>query len=81
MSKPYRESAELAGAVRRMVRALVRRASEGDTMALEELFTLERETGESTNEAIRGLHSFGYSYGELAGELGVTRQAVRPRVA
>lgn len=81
MSKPYRESAELAGAVRRMVRALVRRASEGDTMALEELFALERETGESTNEAIRVLHSFGYSYGELAGELGVTRQAVRQRVA
>lgn len=65
--------------VRRMVRALVRRAAEGDTEALEALADLEALVPAAVTEAGRSLHRFGYSYGELCQVTGTSRQAARQR--
>lgn len=77
------ESPELGAMVRRMVRALVRRAAEGDTEALEQLAQLETELPTATTCAMALMHSVyelpWYSFGELAQVLGVSRQAARQR--
>lgn len=74
------ESRDVASAVRRMLRALVRRAGEGDTEALVELHRLEVAASEATTSAGAALHASGhYSYTDLAKELGVSRQAARQR--
>lgn len=80
-----RESAELGSMLRRMVRALVRRAAEGDTEALRELARLQDElpgaitvAGQLMHEGTR-MGGEGYDYTTLAGELGITRQAARQR--
>lgn len=63
-----------------MIRALVRRAGDGDLEALECLGFLEAEIQAGVKDAGRALHAWGYSYTELAPWLGVTRQAVRQRL-
>lgn len=78
------EADDIGAMVRRMVRTLVRRAADGDTMALEQLAQLERELPTATSSAIALMNTErpgcpAYSFGELAGELGVSRQAVRQR--
>lgn len=74
-----RESPEVGSAALRMMRALVRRAGEGDTEALEWLAHLERELPALITEAGAAAHRFGYTYTTLAQCLGVTRQAARQR--
>lgn len=77
------EAPEIGGMVRRMMRALVRRAAEGDTEALEQLASLTDESRYAQTAAIILMQSGermagdGYSFGHLAGVLGVTRQATR----
>lgn len=69
--------------MRRMFRALVRRAAEGDWEALEALARLEDVASVATAVAIRRSHHSGgglYSYGELAQVLHTSRQAARQRV-
>ncbi len=69
--------------VGRMLRALVRRAEEGDTEALEQLARLEVAAAHATTEAMVAMYTGSgprYSYGEVANILGVSRQAVRQRV-
>jgi N-acetyl-beta-hexosaminidase len=77
------EAPELGGMVRRMVRALVRRAAEGDTEALEQLYQLEAELPTATSCAMAMMNartsSPVYSFTELANVLGTTRQAARQR--
>lgn len=75
------EASDVAAMVERMLRALERRASTGDTEALVELAKLERGMSDHVGRAGAALHQFGYTYGELAGELGVSRQAARARFA
>lgn len=66
----------------RMFRALVNRAADGDTEALEVLAGLEREAASSLTLAVRRAHSeAGYSFTELGAVLGVSRQAARQRVS
>jgi DNA-directed RNA polymerase specialized sigma24 family protein len=65
---------------RRVIRSLVRRAAEGDTEALEQLADLDRVVSAAVAEALALMHGeAGYSYGELAAVLGVSRQAVLKR--
>lgn len=80
------ESPELGGAARRMMRALVRRAAEGDTEALEQLASLQLELQAAIQAAGKLMHSGermadgkGYSFTELADVLGISRQAARQR--
>lgn len=80
------ESPEIGAMVRRMVRALVRRAAEGDTEALEELARLEGElpaaitvAGKLMASGERMALDQSYSYTELGDVLGISRQAARQR--
>lgn len=77
------EAPELGSMIRRTVRALVRRAAEGDTEALEQLAMLERELPSATSSALAmmnaGTRGPAYSFTELAAVVGTTRQATRQR--
>lgn len=74
------EAPEVGQAARRFVRALVVRATEGDTEAIEQLVETQHETTQAITAAGHALHEVaGYSYTELAQVLGVTRQAARER--
>jgi len=78
--EPY-EAPQIGAMMERMFRALVRRAGEGDTEALEQLLRLQDVNAEAIKSAGRGLAEFGYSYGELARWTGVSRQAAAKRYA
>jgi len=69
------EDREYAAFMRRAVRAFVRRAG-NDPEALRMLVDLGRYVDESVAEGIKGAHNTGYSYGEIAARLGISRQAV-----
>lgn len=77
--KREREAPEVGAMAGRVIRALVRRAGEGDTEALEQLLSLQAQVAAAVNDAGAGLHRFGYSYTELAGVAGISRQAARER--
>lgn len=67
---------------RRVVRSLVRRAAEGDTEALEQLAKLDEVVSYAVTEALSAMHDqAGYSHTELAGVLGVSRQAALKRAS
>lgn len=79
------ENEEYAAFLRRGIRAMGRRAA-CDVDALVLLRGLERDVDEALAAAVAGLHDgahfvdgAGFSYGEIAQRLGVTRQAVQKR--
>ena len=78
-SRPVVENDEFAGFARRVIRAHGRRVAAGDPDALVALLALAREVSEATGEAVRGLRAAGYSWDDIAGRLGVSRQAVQQR--
>jgi DNA-directed RNA polymerase specialized sigma24 family protein len=82
-NKERAESDQLGEAIVRMTRALVTRAADGDTFALEQLARIERLTAHATPLAASLMNEGGtwgaYSYTELAAVLGISRQAVRQR--
>ncbi len=87
MARRERESEELEAMIGRTLRALVRRAGQGDTTALEALGRLEGTTAAATTVALRRasyayrvLGEGFYSYGELAQVMGVSRQAIQQRI-
>ena len=73
------ESPELGAMVGRMLNALVRRAAEGDTEAVEALARLEVLARQAHTSALSESRRFGYSLAELARVTGTTRQAVSMR--
>lgn len=77
--KRDREPAEIGAMSRRVFRALVRRAGDGDIEALRELVALQDQLRNAITDAGRELHDFGFSFTYLAAETGVTRQAARKR--
>lgn len=72
------EAPALGSAVGRMIRALVRRATDGDTEALEQLLELEKQTSAGIKDALAGMRQV-YSLGELSRVTGTSRQAVLKR--
>jgi hypothetical protein len=70
---------EYAAFIRRAVRAYGRRVAHGDIEALRDLITLATELEAATDTAVAGLRAFGYSWGEIAHRIGVTRQAAWQR--
>ena len=77
----HREADELGAFVQRMFRALVRRAADGDLLAVEVLADLQRSCAESTREAGEAAWKSGYSYTQVGDALGITRQGARQRFA
>jgi hypothetical protein len=73
------ENDEYAAFIRRAVRAYGRRVAHGDIEALRDLLTLTTELEQATDAAVQGLRTFGYSWGEIANRIGVTRQAAWQR--
>lgn len=79
-TKRRHEAPEVAAAARRFINALVRRAAEGDTEALEGLVALQPVLQAAITEAGQRMHAeSGFSYTYLADVLGITRQGARQR--
>lgn len=77
------ECPDMAAMMKRVARALVRRAADGDLEALSALRDVDNAVGEAIVQAARAAHygRFRYSWNEIARELGVTRQAAQKRFA
>jgi hypothetical protein len=75
------EAPEIGAFLRRMARAMVRRAAAGDLEAVSVLGEVHEAIGQAVAEAAREAHGFGYSWTEIGRELGITRQAARQRFA
>jgi hypothetical protein len=73
------ENDEYARFVLRVVRAYARRVAGGDVDALADITGLATELDEAIGQAVIGLRKAGYSWAEIAGRLGVTRQAAQQR--
>lgn len=78
--KTHREAPELAAFLRRMARALVRRAGEGDLEALSALVDARTAIDAAIGQAARALHDLDpepYSWTDIGRELRISRQAAR----
>ncbi len=64
---------------RRILHAYARRVATGDVEALRQLVSLTSEVDAVSRLAVAGLREFGYSWGEIADRLGVSRQAAQMR--
>jgi hypothetical protein len=80
-SGPAVENASYAAFLRRAIRAAGRRVADGDVDGLADLLDLAGELDRAIDAAVRGLRDAGYSWGEIASRLGVTRQAAQQRWA
>lgn len=75
------ESPALGDAVLRMMRALQRRAGEGDTEALEQLQAIDRLASPMLSRGVYLAHrDAGYSLRQIGDALGVSHVAVAKRV-
>jgi len=75
------ENSEFAAFGRRIIRAAGRRIASGDVDALPDLAALSADLDAAITDAVSGLRAVGYSWGEIASRLGVTRQAAHQRWA
>lgn len=75
------ENAEFTAFGRRVIRAAGRRIAAGDVEALPDLARLSADLDAAITDAVTGLRAAGYSWGEIAARLGVTRQAAHQRWA
>lgn len=73
------ENDEFGAFARRVVRAYGRRVARGDVEALRDLLALSQEIELATTNAVEGLREFGYSWGEIAARLDISRQAAHQR--
>lgn len=73
------ENSEFAAFGRRIIRAAGRRIAAGDVDALPDLAALSADVDAAIGDAVTGLREAGYSWGEIAARLGVTRQAAHQR--
>lgn len=77
-----RSADEVAGAARRMIRALGRRVGEADPVDLRLITDLRAEVEAAFLAAMREQHEgSGFSYGEIAAGLGIKKQSVAQRLA
>lgn len=76
-----RSAEEVAGAARRMIRALGRRVGEADPIDLELIVQLRGEVEAAFLVAMRAQKDVaGFSYAEIAAGLGTSKQAVQQRL-
>ena len=79
LARPVVENDGYAAFARRVLRAAGRRVAAGDVDGLADLVALSDEVERSVREAVGGLRTCGYSWGEVAARVGVTRQAAQQR--
>lgn len=75
------ENSEFTAFSRRILRAVGRRIAAGDVDALPDLAALSADLDAAIGDVVLGLRAVGYSWGEIAARLGVTRQAAHQRWA
>lgn len=73
------ENSEFTAFGSRILRAAGRRVAAGDVEGLPALAALSAELDAAITSAVIGLRGAGYSWGEIAARLGVTRQAAHQR--
>jgi hypothetical protein len=77
---PKAETTEYAAMLTRMVRSYSRRIADGNPSDLADAIKLQRTLDEAIGQAVANMRATtGYSWAELAVELGVTRQAAQQR--
>lgn len=80
MTQQRHEAPEIGAMAGRMLNALIRRAAEGDTEALEELVKLQTLASAALTAAGAAAHDErGYSWAMLAAATGTTRSAASQR--
>ncbi len=77
--RPVTENSEYAAFARRILRAYSRRIATGDFESLTHLISLADDINEAIQQAVNGLRSSGYSWGEIGARLNITRQAAQQR--
>lgn len=78
-SRPVVENSAYNAFGQRIIRAAGRRIAEGDVDGLPHLVALAGEVERATAHAVHGLREAGYSWGEIAARLHITRQAAQQR--
>ena len=73
------ENPDYAAFAARIIRAHGRRIADGDIDSLPHLLRLAAELDTATQHAVNGLRAFGYSWGDIARRLGISRQAAQQR--
>jgi hypothetical protein len=73
------EAPDMGAFMGRTLRAMVRRAADGDQEILSVLADLETQLAWAQGEAARALHQRGQSWTFIGRELGITRQAAQQR--
>jgi len=79
--RPAGDHTEFLAFARRVVRAASRRAGSADPADVAELIGLADDLDAAIVQAVKALRSSGFSWADLAREMGVTRQAVHARYA
>jgi hypothetical protein len=77
--RPVVENSDYSAFLRRAIRSAGKRVGGGDVDGLADLLSLAGELDRAIDSAVRGLRDAGYSWGEIASRLGVTRQAAQQR--
>jgi hypothetical protein len=73
------ENAEYASFARRVLKAYARRVADGDIAALRELAVFVSDVDDATRVAVAGLRRWGYSWYDIATQVGVSKQAAQQR--
>ena len=77
-SRTYRkDDQQFAGFVRRMIRAYARRAAKADPTVLADMVEASRQLDEAMVAVVAGLRAQGYSWQEIARELGADKANTR----
>ena len=77
--RPYRETAEVAGAVKRLIRTLGKRIAEEDAPDLVLLQAVKAELDAAFRTAIEGIRQSGFSDRDIGEALGKKRQAIQKK--
>jgi hypothetical protein len=73
------ENPDYIAFARRIIRAAGRRVAAGDVEGLADLLGLSAVLDHAVTQAVAGLRQHGYSWGEIANRLGISRQAAQQR--
>jgi hypothetical protein len=73
------ENDDFAKFVRRIIRRYAERVSKGDIDALAQLASMADEIESAAGQAANALHQTGYSWTDIAKQIGMSRQGARQR--
>jgi uncharacterized protein with PIN domain len=80
MAKREYETADYVAMMRRMTRGLGRRLADGDPADVASALDVSRELDRVIKESVRAMReAHGFSWAQIADELGMTRQAAQQR--